>query len=1424
MEKSLFDIWTNQFAENIFRQKYSMDGQESWSDTCHRVTSSVCGRLLSAEDQEIIYQYIYSRKFLPGGRYLYAAGRPFHQVNNCFLFRAEDSREGWSEMMQKITAALMTGGGIGVDYSLLREKGARIKRTGGESTGPIALMNMVNEAGRHIMQGGQRRCLPGDSLVHTKRGLVPISEVIPGEDYALTSNGYRRILNKFVQGEQKTVKIKSQTGEFECTPNHKMAVLSSITGDYIWKEAQDLEEDDRLLFSSLVTDGVITKMPPSSYVKPAKAYTAKDITIPELDTDMAWFLGYFHGNGHCHLRDDVDKGSGKRHGRIWIAVPDDAHPVMSKLVEQLSRFGIFCSIKQGDGQCKVIKATSVALGLYFTTYIKRANEEIQVPDFILQAAPSIRASYVAGLMDADGSVSSRPICVMTSVYPKFTQQIQSICASLGFASRFFMTRPPKGKWQALYKLNITGSKQEKVFYDTVGQFLIYKIEQRRGRKHEQCSYSFAPQMVKSSSIDKKTLHKNWEVNYPVENIENIVGEQFFTPVRVQEILEGTAQPTFDIEVEDNHEFFCNGYLTHNSAIWAGLSWKHEDVKDFISLKDWSADIRKIKEKDFNFPAPMEGTNISVIYDTEFFVAIEDRKHPLHKLAKEIWQDNCLQAFKTAEPGMSFNFLKDNESLRNAPVSANTKVLTREGYVEVGEIVGREVEVYTGKQWAKTTFKKTREQDEVVKITFSNGQSLVCSLDHPLITEGWQRIEAQHLTPNHIVLGIDGNVNVVDADVLQQKEDVYCCDVGVEEHSFVIEGGIIVSNCTEVTSEDDSDKCNLGTVWMNRFDDREDFARCIKYATKFLLCGGIYSDVPTEKIREIGLKNNRIGLGLGGMHEWLMLRGEKYEVTPEMHKWLSVYEHESDAAAFITARELGVSKPRGVRAIAPTGCQKPDTLIVTEDGILELQELGNSSGEQWQQLDLGVAQENGMKIATRFFVNGEASTKRIRMKSGNILECTPNHQYRCLEGEGYVWKRADTLNIDDKLVVALNTYHKKNEPTLIDVPKTYRTQNSCHFLKEVNKDLAFFLGIFFADGSIHKKGIRIHTNAKKEDYKFVSELGQKLFGIKPTLENNGRNCLSVCFNSISLLKWLYVNNLDKPESKYMELPFIIRCFSRQSLEAFFDGYFFGDGSTSNSAKYIDTASYKMALQTQCVLRAIGIDCSIREGISGLGSPIFRITYVKTVRKDESHVDRKVLDNLGLKNCTVDRIVNIEDSQALTLDIEVPETTTYIANGVVSHNTIGILAETTTGIEPLFCKAYKRRYLKGETWHYEFVVDGAVKRLVDAGVKLEDIQDAYDISFKERVKFQADVQNYVDMSISSTCNLPSWGSELNNERTVDSDSRTLLKYAKRLRGFTCYPDGARGGQPLTRVELEEALSQEGVVFEEKERECVGGVCGV
>lgn len=170
-------------------------------------------------------------------------------------------------------------------------------------------------------------------------------------------------------------------------------------------------------------------------------------------------------------------------------------------------------------------------------------------------------------------------------------------------------------------------------------------------------------------------------------------------------------------------------------------------------------------------------------------------------------------------------------------------------------------------------------------------------------------------------------------------------------------------------------------------------------------------------------------------------------------------------------------------------------------------------------------------------------------------------------------------------------------------------------------------------------------------------------------------------------------------------------------------------------------------------------------------------------------------------------------------------------IAPTGTIGILAGTTTGIEPLFAVAYKRRYLTdGTKWKYEFVVDGTAQNLIEKyGVKPESIDTALDLAhdYERRIKFQADIQDYVDMSISSTINLPAWGSRGNSESDVNTFAGILARYAPRLRGFTCYPDGSRGGQPLTVVSYEDAIKHKGTVYEEVdicELTGHGGSCGV
>ena len=384
--------------------------------------------------------------------------------------------------------------------------------------------------------------------------------------------------------------------------------------------------------------------------------------------------------------------------------------------------------------------------------------------------------------------------------------------------------------------------------------------------------------------------------------------------------------------------------SRRSAIYASLNWQHPDIHEFLKSKDWASmpvgntgkTLWDIKQDDFNFSAPLDMTNVSVNYDTDWLM-------DYYKTGEvgDVFLQNVKQAMQTAEPGFSFNFFdKENETLRNA--------------------------------------------------------------------------------------------------------------------------------CTEVTSEDDSDVCNLGSLNFGRIESLEELSDVVNLATKFLICGTLKAQLPYQKIDDVRQKNRRLGLGFMGVHEWLIKKGYKYEVTPELHQWLSVYRGVSDTVSKQFADQLGVSRPVANRAIAPTG------------------------------------------------------------------------------------------------------------------------------------------------------------------------------------------------------------------------------------------------------------------------------------------------------------------------------------------------------------SIGILAGTSTGIEPIFAVAYKRRYLKGNTrWVYQYVVDNAAQELIDLyGTDPNEIESALDLAsdYERRIKFQADVQDYVDMSISSTINLPSWGSKLNNEDTVEDFANTLASYASRLRGFTCYPDGSRGGQPLTSVPYTEAVEKLGEEFEE------------
>lgn len=161
----IINRFKNGFAERIFRLKYAQGPEDTWPALCERLVEDVCGTrwgtdraLMSKGDREQLVHYMIDMKVIAGGRYLYYAGRAFKAYNNCYLLKGEeDTREEWANVVYRAMSCLSAGGGIGIDYSVFRPAGKALKRTGGVASGPIPLMQAVNEIGRNVMQGGSRR-------------------------------------------------------------------------------------------------------------------------------------------------------------------------------------------------------------------------------------------------------------------------------------------------------------------------------------------------------------------------------------------------------------------------------------------------------------------------------------------------------------------------------------------------------------------------------------------------------------------------------------------------------------------------------------------------------------------------------------------------------------------------------------------------------------------------------------------------------------------------------------------------------------------------------------------------------------------------------------------------------------------------------------------------------------------------------------------------------------------------------------------------------------------------------------------------------------------------------------------------------------------------------------------------------------------
>ncbi len=525
---------------------------------------------------------------------------------NTKIYTIPDTREGWINSVWLLLESYFKGTNpYTFNYEMIRPSGLPIKGFGGTSSGPqplillheniqkvlnsrigsyltsVDIVDIYNFIAKCVVAGNVRRCLPENAPIMLKNGIRQIKDVCVGDE-VLTTQGYKRITKKMDQGIQKTIYIVTQCGDFECTPNHRMAVFDSYN-TYKFKFAKDLMYNDRLVFVSKNIDGVKTHLPEYQYVKPPHSTTCKDIVIPELTTDVAWFFGYFHGDGHVRTRSD-----NKRFGGISLSCNLSHTNIIEKCVNIIKLFGINPWIQKTEGHWVNVHGVSYQLMDYFSQF-KQSNTDITIPDFINNGTVEIRASYLAGLFDADGSCNTRPIQAVASVYENFTLQVSSLYASLGIPVRIKHKERREIKWKPINTIVFSTSKALTRFIQIISKYSL-KFELNRTTKfigYNQHDATFPKDFWHKSKDYKNSgmcdIHKTPGGRIPHATLERILDQELpLVPIRVRTVIQGREIQTYDIEVDDVHEFSCDGLLTHNSAT---LLLGDVDDTEFITMKD-----------------------------------------------------------------------------------------------------------------------------------------------------------------------------------------------------------------------------------------------------------------------------------------------------------------------------------------------------------------------------------------------------------------------------------------------------------------------------------------------------------------------------------------------------------------------------------------------------------------------------------------------------------------------------------------------------------------------------------------------------------------------------------------------------------------------------------------------------------------------
>jgi len=567
-----------------------------------------------------------------------------------------------------------------------------------------------------------------------------------------------------------------------------------------------------------------------------------------------------------------------------------------------------------------------------------------------------------------------------------------------------------------------------------------------------------------------------------------------------------------LKVYNECALFVNQSSRRKGSFAIYLSPEHPDIMEFLDLRKnqgseqirardlflamWLPDLfmKKVQENgDWYLMCPDECPGLNDVYGDEYdklYYSYVDKGMYRKKMkAQDIWTKILDSQMETGTPYLLYKDAINKKSNQknigvikssNLCVSPETMILTSEGYYQIASLENQIVQVWNGKDFSRTTVKKTGINQKLMTVYLSNGTHLTCTPYHKFYNERGHKVDAHELKVGtsliNFVLPIVYNPNetLENAFEVGKQMSIMCTDkIDEEDVSKILKEILVPINY--------SLKSKIG--WLNGLL-QESFGFCSEANQKVIIITSQYITflekilyllqtlsckpyiLHSEKDYSLIINERDIkiltDLGLYYIHDFICLNDKEFSIYNTQYEPVHVtdimYDHVISDTYCFKEQKRGMGIFNGIL----TGqcaeitlysddkeyavCFTADTQILTKNGYKRIDECDNEQVLSIYNNDTDLIKveqfvhasliDNGMKDVYRLECKGPFTTKIIKATS-NHLFLTRNSNYT------EEWKELKNLNENDNICLIngigkliSKTYIGKERVYDLNVPETH----------------------------------------------------------------------------------------------------------------------------------------------------------------------------------------------------------------------------------------------------------------------------------------------------------------------------------------------------------------------------------------------------